>query len=51
MREGVDGNAADPETLGVELARRMVAAGAGEILKRAELLVAGHSSFDKGSGS
>jgi hydroxymethylbilane synthase len=51
VREGVDGDVADPETLGVELARRMVAAGAGEILKRAELLVIGHSSFDKEPGS
>jgi hydroxymethylbilane synthase len=36
VRDRLDGEAEDPGALGVELARRMIAAGAGEILERAE---------------
>jgi hydroxymethylbilane synthase len=36
VRDRLDADAADPEALGEELVRRMVAAGAGEILERAE---------------
>jgi len=36
VRDRLDADAADPESLGEELARRLVAAGAGEILERAE---------------
>lgn len=36
VRDRLDASTADPGALGEELARRMVAAGAGEILKRAE---------------
>ncbi|MGH2981655.1 MAG: hydroxymethylbilane synthase [Solirubrobacterales bacterium] len=39
VREWVEGDAADPEALGEELARKMLAAGAGEILVRAEATV------------
>jgi hydroxymethylbilane synthase len=41
VRDRIDAEAGDPGALGEELARRMIVAGAGEILERAEKLVAG----------
>jgi porphobilinogen deaminase len=41
VRDMIDGDAEDPAAIGAELARRMIAAGASEILERAESLVTG----------
>jgi hydroxymethylbilane synthase len=41
VRDRLEGDAGDPAALGEELARRMIVAGAGEILESAEKLVAG----------
>jgi hydroxymethylbilane synthase len=41
VRDRLEGDAGDPAVLGEELARRMIVAGAGEILESAEKLVAG----------
>jgi hydroxymethylbilane synthase len=43
VRDRLDGDGDDPSALGQELAQRMMAAGAGEILERAESFVVRHS--------
>ena len=47
VRDRLDADAADPAALGEELARRMVAAGADEILERAELKLEQRASSDE----
>ncbi len=46
VRDRIDGDAGDPAAVGAELAQRMIAAGASEILDRAESLVTGRSSLE-----